>query len=372
MGVKQELKVFFQRPPQVSDSPYYKYLLDFAPANIKYSGNKKTGLIISGKTLKSFSLFKQLTKRILIKLNVTIPNAYKSKINEEVDLIHCSNCLSKNKTPWVADMEYGRFWIGGKSEDYKYAPKSIIRKYINSKYCKKILPWSNWSKRRILSEFPEIENKIEVVYPSIPTQKFKKNKNSKKIKILFIGRDFETKGGKIAVEVLDNITKRYDDIEGVVISDTPKEILDKYIKNKKIKFMNLVNQKELFKNIYPSADIFLYPTFSDTFGFAILEAQSFGLPVLVQKTRSTHTVEETIEDGKTGFIVDNISASGENKIFSEKTVLEFIGSCEKLIKDRSLRQKMSNNCINQIKIGKFSMDTRNKKLEGIYMEAIKK
>ena len=102
-----------------------------------------------------------------------------------------------------------------------------------------------------------------------------------------------------------------------------------------------------------------------------MEAQSFGLPVIAQQTGSTHTINETIDDGKTGFIINNSRASGEQRVFDKKIVQEFVEKIEKLIKDKKTRENMSKHCIKQIKTGKFSIKERNKKLTRIYREALK-
>ena len=127
-----------------------------------------------------------------------------------------------------------------------------------------------------------------------------------------------------------------------------------------------MSHEKLFGEIYPNADILVYPTFSDTFGFAILEAQSFGLPVVAMRTKSTHTINETITDGKTGFVVDNLEAEDINRIVSKKVFLEIKNDVEKLIKDKKLLKNMSKNCLDIIKNGKFSIRKRNEKLKKVY------
>ena len=170
---------------------------------------------------------------------------------------------------------------------------------------------------------------------------------------------------------MDELSEKHDNIEGIIVSDTPSEILKKYSKNKKITFYSLLSQEKLFKDIYPSCDLFLYPTFSDTFGFAILEAQSFGLPVIAQKTQSTHTIHETIKEGKTGFVISNLKANAENNIYSQDVFDKILLATEKTVINKKLMKELSKNCINLIKEGKFSIQERNRQLSRIYFEAIK-
>jgi glycosyltransferase involved in cell wall biosynthesis len=367
-----KIKIYLQRPFNIADSAYYKYLTEYPAKNIEYVGSKKFRIITKKGGYKKIFWLKQF-KRNLKRFHISIPNAYITKSKEKYDLIHCTHCLSKNKQPWVADFEFmGQFWIGSSSNNYKIAAKKRVRKYLNSKYCKKILAWSEWPKRTISKEFPEIKNKVEVVYPAVPVPKFTKIKNkNRKIKILFVGRDFEIKGGEIALKVMNEIIKTHKNVEGVVVSEIPKRFIKKYEINKKIKLIGLVTQKKLFEKIYPEADIFLYPTFSDTFGFAILEAQSFGLPIVAMKTKSTHTIEETIQEGKTGFIIDNMGTDGYVLKFDEKIIRNFVDGIEILVKDKKLREKMSKAAKEEIKNGKFSIKERNKKLKRIYKGVLK-
>lgn len=365
----RKIKVYFQKSFGVSDSAYYKYLRDYPPKDIEYVGGKKFKIITNNKNLKRVFWLKQFARNIIKVFNISIPNAYHTKNANKYDLIHCTNCLSKNKQPWVADMEFIRFQMGSYSKINNPILKKLIRTYVNSSYCKKIMAWSEWSKKGILEQFPELKNKIEIIYPAVPLHKFKK-KEDNKIKILFVGREFKIKGGDIALGIMDKLTKKYPNVEGIVVSDVPPEIIKKYSVNKKINFLGLVSQERLFNEIYPQSDIFLYPTFSDTFGFAIIEAQSFGLPVVAMKTKSTHTITETIQERKTGFIIENLSADAINRIIPQKVLNKMTKKIEGLILDRKILKIMSKNCTNEIKNGRFSIKGRNKKLGKIYLDAI--
>jgi starch synthase len=207
------------------------------------------------------------------------------------------------------------------------------------------------------------------LYPSIPVQKINKKK-SDNFTLLFIGRDFEMKGGKIALEIIDNITKKYPNTSAIFIAEVPKIIKEKYKKNTRIKIYNLVDQEKLFNEVYPESDVFLYPTFSDTFGFAILEAQSFGLPVIAMKTKSTHTINETINNGKTGYVIENLKSDAFNKYYDAKIINEFIDKISNLIENKNKLKQFKKNAYNEIERGKFSIHKRNKKLSKIYSEAI--
>ncbi len=364
----KKIKVYLQYPWKFPDSPYYKYLIENPPKNIEYvNAENQKGVI----TNKSKFLFSNKLKRYIRDsfnfMNFSIPNAYFTKTNEKYDLIHCAHCLSKNEdTPWVADFEgIWQFYIGKKNN------KTIekIRKILTSNRCKKIMPWTETTANEIIKEFPEIKNKVEVIYPAVPVQKFGK-KESEKITILYATRYFWLKGGLIALEVYRKLNKVYGNkIELIFISDVPKDVKKRY---PEIKIRGLVPKKELYE-YYKKADVFFYPSFVDTFGFGLLEAMSFRLPVITVNTKYTKTRKEIIENGKNGFIFDiNKDANYYGISNNEQKVIDrLVKNLERLIKNRKLREKMSRNCIDIIKNGKFSIKERNKKLRKTYEEALK-
>jgi len=299
-------------------------------------------------------------------LGVAIPNAHLSP-RGDYDLIHCAHCLSKNKNkPWVADLE--GVWSMGLSGNKTKRGRKKIKKILLAENCKKILPWTDFTKKEILSVYPEVKNKVELVYPAIPEVKNLKKKKKKKLRIIFVARYFEIKGGLIALEVMEKLRKKYG-TEGVVVSDVPRDLKKKY---PDLKIYNLIPQNKLFE-LLAEADIFLYPSFHDTFGFSLLEAMAFGLPIVtVHNGKFTPSREEIVENGKTGFLFETNGSFSLNKIgIKEKKIVgSLIQNAAKLILNANLRMKMSQNCLEEIRQGKFSIRERNKKLKRIYEEAV--
>jgi glycosyltransferase involved in cell wall biosynthesis len=361
-----KIKVYLQSPWKFSDSPYYMYLRQNPPKDVEYVNANDFGLIQSGKKLRFRNKVKHFLKKAL-KLLSGLPNAHLSKTNKEYNLIHCAHCLSLNKKPWVCDIEYvNQFWASG-----HIGSKNRILKILKKDSCKKILAWTKWSEDGILKEFPEIQSKVEIVYPGIPVQSFNKKK-SERITLLFSSRRFIFKGGLHALEVIDRLTKRYGNVYGIVISDVPEEIKKNYSGNNKIDFLGFVSQDKLFKEIYPKADIFVYPSYTDTFGFGLTEALSFGLPVVTVGGLSRR---EIISDNETGFVIDepnNFDIMHLNNLEDYSDIIKQIEQkTEILINNEKLRKIMSKNCLKEISEGKFSINQRNEKLKQIYGDAIK-
>lgn len=361
------MKVYLQYPWKFPDSPYYKYLIQSPPKEIEYlNAEKQKGVITSKKFFWFSNFLKRNIRRTAGLLNLAIPNAHLSP-NGEYDLIHCAHCLSKNEDkPWVADIEsVWSMWISGmNSKKGNEKVKSII---INNN-CKKIMPWTESTKADILKVYPEIMNKIEVVYPAIPEIKDLKKPLNKRLKIIFIARYFDIKGGLIALETLERLRKTHN-IEGIVVSDVSENLRKKY---NRLRILPLMSQKDLFQ-LMRTSDLFLYPSAVDTFGFSLLEAMAFGLPVITINTKYTKSRSEIVKNEETGLIFDADEEVNYKQITAveEKIVKKLVENVERLIVEKELRKKMTKNCLEEVKNGRFSIKERNKKLKIIYEEAIR-
>ncbi len=364
----KKIKVYLQYPWRSPDSPYYKYLIENPPNEIEYLNIKKQkGVIIKKRKFFFSNFLKKSIRKSTRALNLPLPNAHLTRSNQKYDLIHCAHCLSLNKTSWVMDLEgVWQLWVSGKRTKTGH---SLTNKILSGKNCKKIMPWTQTTANEIIEEFPELKDKIKLVYPALPLPKEKKIKHEG-INLLFVGRYFHAKGGFHATEVFDILTKKCENVNGFIVSKTPKEVIEKYSSNKKIKFFDLMPQKKLFEEIYSKSDIFIYPGYSDTFGFALTEAMSFGIPIVTVDGISR---KEIVAKKKTGFIIEREKDSKwyPSKEEEKKIVKELANKTLLLIKDKKLLKKMSKNCVEIIKNGRFSIKERNKKLKKIYDEVLK-
>ncbi len=361
------MKIYLQYPWKFPDSPYYKYLLKEIPEEIKYLNVEKQKGVIVNKRFFWFSNFlKKYIRKFTKFLYPSMLNAHLSP-NGNYDLIHCAHCLSKNTNKsWVFDMEaFWQFWISTKQT--KLGLKKV-EKILKRKNCKKILPWTEKIENEFINAFPKLKEKIERVYPAVPLMRKSKSFNKKELTLLFVGRYFYWKGGLHATKAIDKLTKKHPNIKGIVISDIPEWVKNKYSKNEKIKFYSLMSQKKVF-DMYKKSDILIYPGYTDSFGFAYLEAMSFGIPII---TVDGWSRKEIVSEGKTGFVIDRPKKIKWNSIGNteSKIIDDMVNKASLLIADKKILKNMSKNCIKEIESGKFSIKKRNKNLIKIYNEAI--
>lgn len=365
--MKNKIKVYLQYPWKFPDSPYYKYLIDSSLEGIEFQNIKKQKGVITNKNFFLFSNFLKNHIRIFVrKICPQIPNVHLSPKGDH-DLIHCAHCLSKNKDkPWIADIEtFWQLWVSAKKT---LSGIKKVKKILERNNCKKILPWTKKVEKELLYHFPSVKEKIEVLYPAVPLKKKMKKINEKNLVLLFVGRYFYWKGGLHTLEVMNILTKKYPNIRAIFVSEVPREIKKKYSKNKNIKIYGLMKQKKVFK-LYNESDIFIYPGYTDSFGFAYLEAMAFGIPTV---TIDGNSRKELIQDGKTGFVLIRPNKFKWDKIgkIENKMINEMVNKTSKLIEDKKLLKKMSEECIKVIQDGKFSIKERNKKIKKIYEEAV--
>lgn len=133
-------------------------------------------------------------------------------------------------------------------------------------------------------------------------------KKSEHCRLLFIGTNWERKGGPIAFETLTKLEKMGIPAELTVCGSVPPPHLSH--KNMKvIPFLDKNNeeQRKQLEQLYIEADFLLFPTRNDCYGIVICEASAYGLPVLASDTGG---VPDVVREGQNGFLLP-YKAGGE-------------------------------------------------------------
>jgi glycosyltransferase involved in cell wall biosynthesis len=171
--------------------------------------------------------------------------------------------------------------------------KPFIRYKLLQENCKKIVAISNTVKEHLIFEFgPSLRKKISVLYPYMEEQKSRRKKYNK-VRLLFVGLDFERKGGK---ELLEAMKILGDEYHLTIIGCTPKTDLDN------VSVLGKIPRSEIYEKHYSDSDIFVFPTFHESLGVVALEALSFGLPII---TTNSYALPEIIIHKKTGYIINH-------------------------------------------------------------------
>jgi len=168
----------------------------------------------------------------------------------------------------------------------------------------------------------------DTIYNGIDTDLFAYNEEAEDY-LIYAGRIVPEKGVKEAVQVALQTGRR------LIITGqyTPVNqwYFDEHIKphlNDRILYLGLIDKAQLAKYYQKAAALLVPIRWEEPFGLTMAEAMSCGTPVIAFRRGS---VPEVVEDGKTGFIVENTSEMTDT--------IENIGK----IKRRDCRQHVEKN-----------------------------
>lgn len=310
------------------------------------------------------------------------------RIKPEIELVHVCDSIISAEENWVVDFEHVHAILGLPPKKWDFPPyKKTIERRLSAPNCKKIMAWSVAAEKSALNllNTSGFKDKLEVVYPAIRSINVKRKKEHNGTNLLFVGRNFFAKGGKELLAAFDLLNKKYD-IKLTVVSAVPREYRAKYAGLSNLELIQPMPRERLAK-LYRNADVFVLPTMGDTFGYVFLEAMNFCLPIVTLNIFSA--VREIIKDGKNGFLIEPKLSMFNSKYLMRygrgEGLIKIIKKTEQprvvrglveklsiLIEDKSLRRKMGERGKKEVEKGKFSINERNKKLEEIYEDALKK
>ncbi len=178
--------------------------------------------------------------------------------------------------------------------------------------CKKLIFMSKTAKKSLLAtgNFSQatkkiIEDKSVQIYPYVKAPEniaFKKYNGS--IRLLFTGI-YYVKGGRELVNSFEKTIQSYRNIFLTIV--TPLHMLlpedrERIESIAKITLLDATFDSEGMENLYRTHDIFMFPTFRDTFGMVLIEAISFGMPIIAT---DQYAVTEMAVPGYNAFVFQN-------------------------------------------------------------------
>lgn len=138
-------------------------------------------------------------------------------------------------------------------------------------------------------------------FDSIKINNIKKSKSL--CKLLFIGQNWERKGGEAAVNVVKYLNENYIASELTIVGCTPPESLNLPDYIHVYGFIDKFNKEgeNLMNNLYLENHFFILPTIAECTPIVFSEANSFGLPVI---TTNTGGISSIIKDDVNGRMFD--------------------------------------------------------------------
>ncbi len=323
------------------------------------------------------------------------------------DVAHFFNTISLSKAPWITTFETAVPFYNKEISEYLYADFDInaVRNYKKleeglkccaSNSCKALIAISKCTQDiqlKLVANFPQYEDAIKLkliqLYPPqellINSVEEKSQYVDEKLTFIFVGREFYRKGGLAILRCFEKLSLKYD-FNLIIVSnlnnDIPhiftkkdeqeaKYLIKKYNGNWLKYYESLRNEQVL--DLMKRSHIGLLPTYSDTFGYSVLEFQAAGCPVISSDIRALPEINnnkcgwlmnigEKTKHGEIknlGFVLKNQEM--ERKMFDLISLILTTGFVEK---------EKIDFCIQRIKEN-HSLEEYEKTLSNIYKEVAK-
>jgi glycosyltransferase involved in cell wall biosynthesis len=212
--------------------------------------------------------------------------------------------------------------------------------------------WSEFSKSLHLAEGLLRPHQIEVIAPGLPYYGHRRQGlNSDVVTFLFIGRDFDRKNGPLMVDAFHRVRDKHSSVRLILVGITPGS---QTITEEGITHHQFVPRHELYERIYPQADVLVLPSKAEGFGLVLLEAMSFGMPVI---SIQAWAMPEIVIDGENGFLV------------APNSVDELADRMSRLVEQPPLLAHMRQRA-QEVFMEKFSIDEHNRRLRKIYDQVL--
>lgn len=162
---------------------------------------------------------------------------------------------------------------------------------------RRLVTWSEWAKQGVVRDYEVAPDKVIVIPPGVnpddwaaPTPRAV---HDGPVKILFVGGNFERKGGLLLLEAFRHLRSLGVELH-LVTRDTLPEEPGVFV------YRDVQPNSLQLKQLYHSCDIFCLPTKGDCLPMVLSEAGAAGLPAVSTQIAA---IPEIIRHGETGFVV---------------------------------------------------------------------
>lgn len=169
-----------------------------------------------------------------------------------------------------------------------------------------VFTMSEWLRRSMIEDFGVPEERVVAVGAGVNFQAeiHAAPYADRGRHVLFVGTDFEFKGGPVLLEAFRLVRRELTDVRLSIVGCEPN------ISEAGVSVVGVLDktdpaQEEQLLRLYNEASLFVLPTLYDAFGIAYVEAMHHRLPCIGSNRCA---VPEIIADGKTGFLVDPTDA----------------------------------------------------------------
>ena len=174
---------------------------------------------------------------------------------------------------------------------------------------------SQWAARSAFDDYGTAKDKVRVIpfganLDREPDRRVALGKKvGAKIKILFLAKEWQRKGGTIALDTLRNLEDMGVAAELTVCGVTPP-VGETHPNITVVPYLdkNIPGDREQFERILSESNLLLLPTRTECYGVVFCEANAYGLPVFATRVGGIPTI---VEDGINGYLLP-VEAEGKD------------------------------------------------------------
>jgi glycosyltransferase involved in cell wall biosynthesis len=205
----------------------------------------------------------------------------------------CPAVLSTDGTPMNKRNMRGLYGLKTESRGAEWTKRSFYREVFARAAA--FVGWSTWAKQSFVEDYRCNEDDVAVIPPGIDLDQFAPGDREHELpRILFVGGDFERKGGDLLLEVFRKRLRGKAELVLVTRSGPPSE------PGVTVHTDIQANSAEL-RRLYATSDIFALPTRADCYSIVSMEAMAAGMPVVATRVGG---IPDVIRQEETGYLVD--------------------------------------------------------------------
>ena len=241
-------------------------------------------------------------RRLTKKTNYMLRNLYWDAGLNRCDINHFFNGISLSSRPWFVTFETALPRLAGPLQD------NLARRLAHPS-CKRIIAMSQCAydiqKEHFCEEYSNLSEsvirKMVVLHPAqqVYASTTRCNKPKDTLTFAIVGADFFRKGGGQILKVFDRLIPEYPHLRLNIVSSIQygdyasrttrsdyNEAMRIILRHKQQirHWERLCNDKVI--ELFRSSDVALLPSWGDTYGYSVLEAQSVGCPVITTNIRA--------------------------------------------------------------------------------------
>lgn len=167
-----------------------------------------------------------------------------------------------------------------------------------------------------------------------------------------VGHHFWRKGGKAVLAAFARLRKRHPEARLTIVSHVDLAPLGLDLTG--VTVIPALPREAIYREIYPHTDVYLLPSLAEGYGMSVVEAMSFGLPVIAS---DLNALPELVRHGETGLLTP---PDDPEALFT---------AMRELMEDAGLRRRMGE-AGRAAFLAEHALEVTNRALRSVYEEAL--